>query len=171
MESGLVDGNAGSSKSWKFHAIYGNGTKCSGVFQQCGDKCDGKSDADVECKPEQCDDMCGAKRNIYGNGSKQLHVESGFFDGFAGGGKPHGDDDIHGSRSERKLHEQCNEDGNGGSGSDDKCESCKFYDMCGTECDADGNGSGQLYMESGIVDGFAGSSKSRKHYAIYSNRK
>jgi hypothetical protein len=43
--------------------------------------------------------------------------------------------------------------------------------MCGTECDADGNGSGQLYMESGIVDGFAGSSKSRKHYAIYSNRK
>jgi hypothetical protein len=57
--------------------------------------------------------MCGAKRNIYGNWGKQLHVESGFFDGFSGSGKPGGYDDIHGSGSERKLHEQCNEDGNG----------------------------------------------------------
>jgi hypothetical protein len=66
--------------------------------------------------------MCGTERNIYGERSDGLYVESGKFKRRYGGGKPDGDDGIHGHRSERKLYEQRNAYGGSESGADIKPE-------------------------------------------------
>jgi hypothetical protein len=100
--------------------IYGNGPKHSGMYERNDLYVCSNADADVVGKSGECDDMRRAKRNIYGERSDGLYVESGEFKRRHGGGEPDGDDGLHGHRSERKLYEQRNADGGGESGADIK---------------------------------------------------
>ena len=117
----------------------------------------------MQRKRRQCD--------ADGKRSKQLYLESEFTDGFTGSGQSDVNDGLYGNGTkcsglygEYVVYVKCDTHAYG------KYKSFKFYDMCGTECDADGKRSGELYVVSGSVDRDAGSGKSWFYHHIHIGR-